>query len=229
MRDIDARVRLLKHDFLALVSGYDVKAPFRRSGQLGYHRRTILARRSAGSAAAALGDDEFLSLLHLTLQKWGIGARGSRLLPPEEFASALRRSREEIVALDQLSIDDPSLDVSRTSRRLMGIIERLGIVDNKAPVVACTKALHHLLPDLVVPIDREYTQTFFGWSNPKFQYGQRECFTQAFRAFADVACDTNPQQYVRETGWHTSRTKVIDNAIVALLVGVAAEAKRGAG
>lgn len=111
----------------------------------------------------------------------------------------------------------------------MALIGRLTIVDNKAPLVACTKALHHLLPDLVVPIDREYTQAFFGWHNPEFQYRQGEFFTQAFAAFADVARSTNPQQYVRDSGWHTSRTKVIDNAIVSLLVSLTDTEDRGAG
>jgi hypothetical protein len=111
------------------------------------------------------------------------------------------------------------------SGRIMRVIQSLEIVDNKATLVPCTKALHHLLPDLVVPINREYTQAFFGWHNPEFQRRQSECFAQAFAAFVDIARDTNPQQYVRGEGWHTSRTKVIDNALVSLLVLVAGMAK----
>lgn len=76
--------------------------------------------------------------------------------------------------------------------------------------------LHHVLPDLVVPIDREYTQRFFGWQNPKFQYGQQGCFVQAFGTFAQIAREVNPLQFV-DGGWNSSRTKVIDNAIVGLL------------
>lgn len=229
LNSIAERVDLLKRHFPALVEGYDARAPFVRSGQLESHRQTILARRSAGSATVALGDDAFLALLYRTLQKWGIGARGSRLAPFGQFASSLRLCEADIAALDSLKIDDPTLQVGDTSARVMAVIERLEIVDNKAPLVPCTKALHHLLPDLVVPIDREYTQRFFGWHNPEFQYRQGEFFAQAFATFADVARAANPQQYVRDAGWHTSRTKVIDNAIVSSLVMVADMEERGAG
>jgi hypothetical protein len=65
-------------------------------------------------------------------------------------------------------------------------------------------------------MDREYTQTFFGWHNPQFQYGQRTCFAEAFGAFVQIARSVNPSQYVN-TGWNSSRTKVLDNALVGLL------------
>ncbi len=229
LSSIAERVDLLKRHFPALVEAYDARTPFVRSGQLESHRQTILARRSAGSATAALGSDAFLALLYATLQKWGIGARRSRLAPFPLFASSLRRFQADVAALDRLKIDDPTLNVGDASARVLAMIEKLEIVDTKAPLVACTKALHHLLPDLVVPIDREYTQRFFGWHSPEFQYRQGEFLVQAFAAFADVARAANPQQYVRDSGWHTSRTKVIDNAIVSLLVMETDPEDRGSG
>jgi hypothetical protein len=44
---------------------------------------------------------------------------------------------------------------------LWQLIDNLGIVENEAKLVSGSKALHHLLPDLVVPMDRAYTQKFF--------------------------------------------------------------------
>jgi len=67
-----------------------------------------------------------------------------------------------------------------------------------------TKALHHVLAELVVPMDREYTQTFFGWH------------AEEFGAFVQIARLVNPSQYVN-IGWNSSRTKVLDNALVGLL------------
>jgi hypothetical protein len=65
-------------------------------------------------------------------------------------------------------------------------------------------------------MDREYTQMFLGWQNPQFQYGQRNCFTEGFNIFAQIARSVNPSQYVSK-GWNSSRTKVIDNALVGLM------------
>ncbi|MEI8083497.1 MAG: hypothetical protein WCI74_16795 [Actinomycetes bacterium] len=46
------------------------------------------------------------------------------------------------------------------------------ITNNNARLVPCTQALHHVPPDVVVPIDRDYTQSFFVWHNPEFQNRQ---------------------------------------------------------
>lgn len=111
---------------------------------------------------------------------------------------------------------DPQLNVNETGQQLWRLIDSLDIVANNTRIVAGSKALHHLLSELMVPIDRAYTRRFFGWQSPTFQYEQRACFEQAFAAFAHISRRTNPSQYVR-SGWHSSRTKIIDNAIIGFI------------
>jgi hypothetical protein len=204
-------------DFPRYLQLFERDPPFRRYGQWEYHFETIKRRRALGSAKAALTDNEFLAGLYKTLQAWGIGIRGSKLRSAEEFASALRAKGSEIVALDGTAIDDPKMNAHETGQQVWHLINTLGIVDNKTRIVPGTKALHHLLPELVVPIDRAYTQEFFCWHNPTFQHEQQRCFDQAFAAFAEVARKANPAQYVGQNDWHTSRTKVIDNALIGFI------------
>ncbi|HXK40250.1 MAG TPA: hypothetical protein VJ837_05445, partial [Candidatus Paceibacterota bacterium] len=118
---------------------------------------------------------------------------------------------------DQVTIGDPSLKPTVMAAELWRVVRDLSIVDNDSRIVPGTKALHHILPELVVPIDRAYTQRFFRWHNPEFQYGQRQCFEHAFISFVRIARATNPQQYLGD-GWNSSSTKVIDNAIVGMLL-----------
>lgn len=100
--------------------------------------------------------------------------------------------------------------------RLWVLIGSLGVVENKAKVVAGTKALHHLQPDLVPPMDRKWTGKFFKFHLPEWQNpaSQRRIFQLAYRHFIDVARQVQPQQYVTGIGWRTGRTKVIDNALI---------------
>lgn len=214
---LDSRVDLLIRGFPQLLSAFQRKPPFGRAGQFEYHRDTIAARRDAGSAVAALQDSGFLKLLYSTLRKWGIGLRGSRLVPFAEFESLLRSQERGIAELESAAIDDPTLDSKAIAARVWAVLDGLVITNNKARLVPCTKALHHVLPDLVVPIDREYTQSFFGWHNPEFQNRQSACFHQAFDVFVRVARAVNPGQFVG-AGWNTSKSKVIDNAVVGLFV-----------
>ncbi len=208
------RLDRLITNFPHYVGKFDSNPAFKRRDQLRLHLETIRRRRILGSAGAAIDDDSFLDLLRHTLGGWGIGVRGSHLADPTNFKAALRRQRAALERLDGRMIDDASLDVGGTTRVVWELILNLQIVDNKAPLVAGSKALHHLLPDLVVPIDREYTRRFFGWWATRFQNQQESCFVTAFGQIASVARAVDPQSFVG-AGWRSSRTKVLDNAIVA--------------
>ena len=66
-------------------------------------------------------------------------------------------------------------------------------------------------------MDRAYTQKFFGWHSPQFQYRQGECFRLAYTALVFVARRTNAAQYVGTHPWHSSVSKVLDNGVVGLV------------
>ena len=74
--------------------------------------------------------------------------------------------------------------------------------------------LHHLLPDLVPPMDREYTRMFFQWYGQQFQNNPDKAFFDMYIRCLRIARRTNPDQYIGE-GWRTSKTKILDNGIVA--------------
>lgn len=96
------------------------------------------------------------------------------------------------------------------------MIDSLGVVDNLAKLVAGTKTLHHLLPDLVVPMDRAWTGLFFQLHPPEWQdpVNQRRTFRRVFGHFAGLARRVQPERFVTGERWRTSRTKILDNALI---------------
>ena len=208
------RIGAVITEFGDLLDYYDEHLPFDRSGQYAYHRRTIDLRRSAGSVANALDDERFLSELYATLESWGIGSRASRLVPFSAFLTELRSWSRSLQELEDLEIDAPMLNVGTTEEHLWRLIDGIHVVENQARLVALSKTLHHVLPDLLPPIDRMYTQEFFGFHSPEFQYGQQRVFAQIWLHFVEIARAVHPAAYIGP-GWRTSRSKVIDNAIVA--------------
>ncbi len=208
----EARVTQLIANFRDCLKAFDEKPPFTLE-QLNSHIATIALRKSFASAQSAARSERFALALRSTLLSWGIGKRGSNLVGPEEFAAALDIIAGELSVLENRSVDDPGLDVAGCTASIWALVERLDIVRNENKIVPCTKALHHVLPDLIPPIDREYTQTFFGWSNPEFQYHPKKCFSYGFSALARIARAVNPAQYVG-ADWRTSKSKILDNALV---------------
>jgi hypothetical protein len=213
-------VKHLVAHFERHLSYYEAKPPFAKPEQLRTHRKTIDLRRQLGTASAALADDRFLDSLAETLKAWGVGSHDAILVKPPEFRRQLRNQAGEITALESILTDNA--DVS-TGDRLWRIIRSLDIVlgrrtlkPTQSKIVGGSKALHHILPELVVPIDRKYVGVFLGRYD-HFQTGQAETFRIAFECFRAIAKSANPVQYVGRHEWNTSRTKVIDNAIVGFV------------
>jgi len=210
------RLTELIAEFQRHLDVYTERTPFTRSGQLESHRETVERRRAHVTVGAALEDDAFLDSLYRTLRAWGIGVRASRLADREAFGHELRSWTVQLANLDGVTLAFANATHLEAVWRLINGID---IVDNEARLVALTKTLHHLLPDLVMPIDRAYTGVFFAWHVPEFQTRQREIFDSAWVGAQQVAKQIPLNEYVESAPWNTSATKVIDNAIVGYCIG----------
>lgn len=131
------------------------------------------------------------------------------------FADAIAAAVPRLEELEPLPVDMPGLP-SGTADLLWQVIETLGVVTNKAKLVAGTKALHHLLPDLVVPMDRAWTGRFFQLHPLEWQdlAAQRRTFRRVYGQLAGLARQVQPGEFADGLGWCTTRTKIIDNALI---------------
>jgi hypothetical protein len=211
---VNTRVAKLIAGFGQYVQTYDDYPPFTPE-QLRLHRATIALREQADSVCAAVQSDRFIQSLYATLRAWRIGQRQSRLIPVGAFAGALRAALPSLEQVEPLVINGAGLPPGLTEH-LWQLVYSLDVVENEAKIVAGTKTLHHLLPDLVPPMDREYTREFFGFHNPQFgDLRQPAVFRVMYNHLAEIAQVVRPEQYVTGAGWRTSRTKILDNAVVA--------------
>ena len=216
------------------LSYYEASPPFARSAQkLRMHKRTVDLRRQLGTASAALADDGFLDSLGETLKAWGVGSHNSILAEATEFRRQLRNQAEKITALDGILIDDADASTGdqiwRIIRSLDIVLSRQTLKPTQSKIVGGSKALHHILPELMPPIDRTYTAVFllrtesYHFQNPS---QETETFRIAFESFRTIANLANPVKYVGRHPWNTSRTKVIDNAIAGFVAQVRAEIRK---
>lgn len=215
-KELENRVEELIQGFDGFLEVFLQEPPFKKEGQLDYHVKTIQMLNKLGGAESALKSPDFMSLLWRTLQAWGIGSRSSRIVSLPEFINAFLPWHDRIINLERVQLDQVQ-DTEEVLADLWQLIQGLAIVSNDTRMVPCTKALHHLLPNLVVPMDRKYTQAFLLRYNPEFQYGQKSIYSMAFHIFVKIAQEANPRSFVGH-GWNTSPTKVIDNGIVGYCI-----------
>lgn len=223
-KQVDQRIRELCSNMCTYLEIYEKNNPFSKPEQLESHRQTIRLRRELG-VSAALRDDTFIKSLLNTLDAWDLNKRGTKLLCLNKLKEELLNHEKQIVGLDGARIDDPGLPLERTAEQLWGLIKTMKLSTStrsgewvKNPVVVGTKTLHHLLPDLVPPVDREYTRPFFKFPMQQFQDYPHTVFPYIWKKFAFVARETNPVQYVNKTEWSTSITKILDNAVVGFCI-----------
>jgi hypothetical protein len=217
----EARLQDLSASFLEYVEVFKQRGPFSES-QLRVHLKALRARRAFPLAAEAVKNSDFADAVRDVLRDWGVGTHGAELVPVEAFRAELGKLAASLAGLEQLQIDDVALDGPKAASRVWDLISSMCLVTkNGKPIknrlVSGSKALHHVLPELVSPIDREYTQTFFGWHNPEFQNNPRDCFNLIFLSLADLAKKIKPAHLVGE-GWMSSPAKILDNAIIGYCV-----------
>jgi len=211
-----SRVNELVEGFGHYVDVFD-EAKLFTGPSLYFHFKTLDLRRQI-SAPQALENQEFLESLYATLTAWGMhrmGSRGAKLAEFSELRASFRHQTDRIRQAATLHIwDIEKQDVPNVVQLLWSIISRLKVGVGRTKIVAGSKALHHLLPDLVPPIDRQYTVRFF-YHHTTFNQGDEKAFREMYPYFHQIAVSCREEIRSRlGVGMNTSVTKVMDNAIV---------------
>ena len=126
------------------------------------HRETIAMRNQFSSVSDAIDCHDFIvNRIGHTLVAWGMDGRRARLVPPDKFFSNIRDHEIYIVKLEQYSVSDLcETGMIEFLWRTLHLL-KLSRTKNNHQVVTGSKALHHLLPRLLPPIDGRYTARFF--------------------------------------------------------------------
>jgi hypothetical protein len=187
-----------------------------------FHKKTINIRRGHGDAVAAIRDDSFIEALYATLTAWGmhkLGKGGPKLCDFNIMKESLLSNVEEIDELQKYRLDRlSSKEVEQITIRCWQLINKIDICQNLTKLVAGSKALHHILPDLMPPIDRTYTLMFFygktQFQTKKEEYKFSEIFPLLYKISIDCKSFISSDVANNQHEMATSTTKVIDNAIV---------------
>ncbi len=124
--------------------------------------------------------DRHLEMLYATLTAWGLHRMGgtAKLTDWKTFRDSLSTQADtlrQFLGLSMLRMSES--DYSDVVRRLRCCYESLDLSKANATVVVNSKAFHHLFPELIPPIDRQYTIRFFTqvpnkWRDEKRKFRQ---------------------------------------------------------
>ena len=180
-----------------------------------FHVRAIERRMTHESVRSAIADEELLELIYAMLTSWGMhrmGPKGATLVDFEPSCDGIREQLPILEELEPLVITD--VDGVAVADTIWRAVSGARVSASGTQIVAGTKALHHLLPELIPPIDRTYTIRFFH-ENTLMPKGDEDAFKEVYPALVDIAMRAGDHLRVNDrSAMNTSRTKIIDNAII---------------
>lgn len=191
-----------------------------------FHERALKVRAAHKSASSLMADTQFFEYVYAVLPAWGMhrmGRSAAKVGGFDEMVESLRLLVNPIQELWTLSITDigPE-DASDVATAIWEVVASLKVSISGTRIVAGTKALHHVLPNLVPPIDRQYTFRFFT-GQKSVTGGERNAFLEWFPYFCEIGsrCKEDIALALSRNGFMaTGRAKVIDNAIIGFMQSV---------
>ena len=189
-----------------------------------FHTKTLEILRRHNKPSEALLDDLFFDYLYATLTSWGLHRMGHGFTKLAELGKIktsfrMQKVREHISNLERFEITNiQEGNIASITSDLWGILANTRVSVSRTKIVANSKALHHILPELIPPIDREYTLRFF-YNHTTLNQGDEAAFKEIYPYFHKIAstCKDKIMSHIG-VGMNTSQTKVIDNAIVGFVL-----------
>lgn len=182
-----------------------------------FHLRSLEALRYPIST-------EHLECIYATLASWGMhrmGKKGSKMQSFETFRNSVEKVQDKILEGQGFvfaEMDDKKWAV------IAEIFKSINVMASGTTIVGNSKVMHHMLPNIIPPIDREYTMRYLrGNTNIKndIEYEwwlMKEIITEFFLPivqndyFYFIAKEWLDDK--TKYPWDTSLIKIVDNLVI---------------
>lgn len=225
---LDERKKELIQKFEFFIKFFNEKDKF--SGPSTYfHSRVLRMIRNNDDYAKLLHDDSFLEMIYATLTAWGMhhmGRRGPKLIEFGKFCESIRSQEDNLKKMHSYKLsllNEGDLDnIKAVLSKLFDFLKVNG-PKTKTTLVVNSKLLHHLLPDLVLPIDIEHTMKFYygkkKGNKPPLKE-EKDVFLKMFEISLEICKSWNftEDSYKGKGHFCTSVPKMIDNAIMGYAI-----------
>jgi len=181
-----------------------------------------------------------MSLIYATLASWGMHRMGdpedtkTKMVEFDDFKQSIMSQRNELKEFIPLRMEGCTQEqYEEYLDKLKDIYCTLRVSISDATIVAHSKTLAHILPNLIPPIDRQYTIRFFTQDNKDFftksgkyrlinlpqginaQFGDFKNYACRIKALFD-RCDRQLFT-IDKASFNTSYPKIMDNLVMAFV------------
>lgn len=189
-----------------------------------FHTKVIEKYRTTGHYDNLLSDNQYIEYIYATLSSWGMHRMTKNVLLKEfeNFKEVINFNRDGLIELNKYKLETIQ-SIKDIEDLLLKVFNNLIVMEKGSKIVGTSKALHHLLPDLVPPIDRRNTINFFYEDPLKKQVSipkdEDKCFLEILGEYLEITRKLNLtfRGYLHKNIFDTSVPKIIDNAIIGFV------------
>ncbi|GBE19119.1 hypothetical protein BMS3Abin16_01734 [archaeon BMS3Abin16] len=166
-----------------------------------------------------LDKEFFLEQVYNTVKSWGMNSRAAQMVDIKRFKEGISSNKGLLYQLHKYHLNTLNeTDVNEVKKLLGTVFSNLRVMEGPSQLVGNSKTLHHLLPDLVPPMDRTYTLTFFYGNTNLNSDREKEKFLEIFENIYHICLKLKLNESdLGEGFFDTSIPKLIDNAIVGYM------------
>lgn len=185
------------------------------------YRKIINYHRDANNIHQLVHDNDFKQQIVDTLKAWHMNQRGAILEQFNVISESIEDCEEYIIELYDYKLSEMDISALYKIKDILFLLFRdLKVMKSKRRIVGNSKTMHFLLPNLVMPIDGNYTMPVIYGRN-KLSTTISDEFDDLFyimRVFHEISLTHKLKLSDYDTSrWNTSIPKIIDNAIIGLL------------
>ncbi len=168
----------------------------------------------------------YVSLAYDALKEFKMDERRARLVPYSQFESSVVSQKLRLHDLNRYKLEELTSDEMLFSGLFpeFGVLfGQLNVMASGPKLVGVSKALHFMLPNLVMPVDGEIVLRFCYGSRyvPASLDAQFERFKEVFQRYRDLTRHLGLKVSNADGNWwNISVPKRIDNAIAGFWIGV---------
>lgn len=198
---------------------------FRKGPCIHFHRKAITIWKDnivqgKNKYKSLLLGNEYAEAIYSTLTAWGMNRLGGgpKLKDYDLFKDNLLSLADHLEKIKHLNI----MAIKQKKDIVREIYSLLDPTENEMDLVAKSKTLHHLHPEVFPPVDRQYTLNIFRRleglkPRPALQnvgFGNYWDILCCFQVLIDKVGEERVRSFVGREIMDTSFTKVMDNAII---------------